>query len=68
MRPLWRALALAWLGGVGSPALMDDPPSAAPTEIQHEAAIPPLASPGPIAKPLSRHPGESGANGLPLSR
>jgi hypothetical protein len=24
MRPLWRALALAWLGGVGSPALMDD--------------------------------------------
>jgi hypothetical protein len=25
MRSLWRALALAWLGGIGSPALAEDP-------------------------------------------
>jgi hypothetical protein len=24
MKPLWRALAVTWLGGIGSPALMDD--------------------------------------------
>ncbi len=24
MRSLWRALALAWLGGIGSPMLTDD--------------------------------------------
>ena len=23
--PLWRALAVAWLGGIGSPMLTDDP-------------------------------------------
>lgn len=25
MRTLWRALALAWLGGIASPGLADDP-------------------------------------------
>jgi hypothetical protein len=25
MRNLWRALALAWLGGIASPALTDEP-------------------------------------------
>ena len=27
MKNLWRALALAWLGGAGSPALTDEPPA-----------------------------------------
>jgi hypothetical protein len=30
MRSLWRALALAWLGGVGSPLLLDAPSLADP--------------------------------------
>lgn len=37
MKNLWRALALAWLGGTGSPALTGDPTPAA-EEQQADAA------------------------------
>jgi hypothetical protein len=40
MRPLWRALAVAWLGGVGSPALMDDYMIDARAEVQEAAVVP----------------------------
>jgi hypothetical protein len=45
MRPLWRALAMAWLGGDGSPALMDDYMIDAPAEVQEQADVVPAGIP-----------------------
>jgi hypothetical protein len=40
MRSLWRALALAWLGGIASPALADEVPPPAPAFVQDEPDAP----------------------------
>jgi hypothetical protein len=45
MRSLWRALVVAWLGGVGSPALMDDYMIDAQTEVLEQADVVPAGVP-----------------------
>ena len=63
MRSLWRAMALIWLGGVGSPALMDDPAGTAQIEMgeQEEMAEScfPIAS-DPVSNHLASDAGDDG--------
>jgi hypothetical protein len=40
MASLWRILALAWLGGIGSPALVDDAIAVEPLEAEVSSAEP----------------------------
>ena len=53
MRSLWRALALAWLGGVGSPMLTDDAMPLDRVTEERPAAVKPGAA---VAVPLVQSP------------
>ena len=64
MRSLWRALAVAWLGGVGSPALMDDYMIDAQAEVQERAAVVPAGVPRTLEP--SRDADATSATGKPL--
>ena len=48
MQSLWRAMALAWLGGLASPALTQDP--AAAEQITEERPMDAALPSGPVAE------------------